>query len=335
VGSGSIPSPLSSAKRKVFETLRASQEIAEVSDLYPDSRYTDSAAFGAFEPIFFVYRPPNDGQPEGKKNNGTPQRFYFVYNGRFLIVGAFCGPDGGIPALSEAVSEVCLLMSKSGYEFRWLSPIPTLQSLNFGGTSTASSSLDGVLNVTAGGVGTTTILRNGPRSVQGSLRSLYAASFQHMTAFYSLKEESDTQEALLQTIEAHRVTVLDLMHEFSQAKWWQLPRKRKLRKLIRAHCFSIMEKIGRVDALSDSIAHGITSLDGNLRQDPDLTFMLEAEPNWKSYLAHEFDTRPVMEMVSRTSEEISRRDMGLIVFLVALLAAVAGGLIGSVIGRAI
>jgi len=332
---GSNGDPLTKARQKVFETLRASSEIAEVSDLFPDSRYKDTAGFGAFAPILFIYRPPDKNIPLEGEKRVTTKRFYFVYNGRFLIVGAFCEPNGGIPFLSETVSEVCLLLSKSGYEFRWLSPIPTPQSLNLGGTSAASSPLDGVLTESAGGGGTTTIFRNVPRSVQDSLRSLYAVSFQYLAAFYSLKEESDTQQALIQTIEAHRGTVLDLMRDFNRTKGRQFFRRRKLRSLIRAHCFSLTEKIGRVDTISDSLAQGIMSLDSDLEQDPELTFMFEREPSWKSYLHHDFDTRPVMDVVTRTSEEISRHDIGLIVFLVALLAAAGGAFLGSLLGRII
>jgi len=331
---GKVLDPLTKARQKIFETLKATAEIAEVSDLYPNSRYKGSAAFGAFAPLFFIYRPADKVEPQEPEKKVPARRFYFVYNGRFFIVGAFCEPDVEIPALPGVVSEVCLLLSKSGYDFRRLSPIPTLQSLDLGGTS-ASLPLDGVLNDSVGRVGTTTVFRSIPKSIEDSLRTVYAASFQYLIAFYSLKEESDTQAALLQTVEAHRGTILSLMHEFNRTKGRQFLQRRKLRKLIRAHCFSLTEKIGRVDSISDSLAQGIISLDDSFRQDPDLAITLGREPNWKSYLHHDFDTRPVMDMVTRTSEEISRHDLGLIVFLVALLAAVAGGIIGSLIGRVI
>jgi len=331
---GEASDALSKARQKVFETLRASAEIAEVSDLYPDSRFKGSATYGAFAPIFFVYRIP-DKVPTNQEDGKAPvKRFYFVYNGRFMIVAAFCEPDEEVPALSETVSEVCLLMSKTGYEFRWLSPIPTVQSLDQGGASAISSPMAGILNDSVGRAGTTTILfTNKPKSIQDSLRSLYATSFQFLVSFYSLKEESDSQKALFKTIEAHRETVLDLMHEFNQTKGRQFLRRRKLRKLIKGHCFNLTEKIGRVDAISDSLDQGIISLDSNLQQDRALGTVFGSEPDWKGYLRHEFDTRPVMEMVTRTSEEISRPDVGLMVFLVALLAAAAGAIVGSFLGR--
>jgi len=328
-----ISVPLSTARQRIFETLKASAEIAEVSDLYPDGRYRDTALFGAFAPLLFIYRPPDRVQPPEEERRATARRFYFVYNGRFLIVGAFCDPDGRIPLLSETVSDVSLLMSKSGYEFRWLSPIATPQSLDLGGTSAASSPLDGVLNDSVGRVGTTTILRSVPRGVQDSLRSLYATSFQYLTAFYALREESDTQEALIKTIESHRETVLDLMHEFNRTSGRHFLRRRKMRTLIRDHCLGLTEKIGRVDAISDSLSQGIISLDSDLQQDPDLTFMFEREPNWKGYLRHDFDTRPVLDMVTRTYEAISRQDLGLVLFLVALVAAAAGSIVGSILAK--
>jgi hypothetical protein len=330
-----VPDALMKARQKIIETLRASPEVAEVSDLYPDNRYKGSAAFGAFAPIFFVHEPPSivPPQQEAEKNAST-KRYYFVYNGRFLIVAAFSEPDVGISALHEIVSEACLLMSKSGYEFRRLSPIPTPQSLDLGGTSVASSPMATALNDSLGRVGTATrLFVRMPRSVQDSLRSLYAASFQYMIAFYSLKEESDTQEALVQTIEAQRKTVLDLTHEFNQTRERQFLRRRNLRKLVRAHCLSLTEKIGRADAISDSLAQGINSLDSGLQQEPELRVMLDREPGWKSYLLNGFDTRPVLDMVTRTSDEINEHDMGLVVFLVALLAAAAGGLVGALISR--
>jgi hypothetical protein len=323
------------ARQKVFDTLKASPEIAEVSDLYQDNRYKDSIAFGAFAPIFFVYRPITKAQPpQEAEKKAAAKRFYFVYNGRFLIAAAFSEPGMGIPALSETVSEVCLLMSKSGYDFRWLSPIPTLQSVDLGGTSIASSPMASVLNDSVGRMGTTTtVFTERPRGVQDSLRSLYAVSFQYMMAFYSLKEESDTRDALVQTIGAHRGTVLDLMHEFNQTKGRQFLRRRKLRSLIRAHCFNLTEKVGRVDAISESLGEGITSLEANLQQDPDFRFILGNEPNWRSYLHRDFDTKPVLDMITRTDQEISRPDMGFVVFLVALLAAAVGAIVGSFIGR--
>jgi hypothetical protein len=332
---GKLPDNLLKARQKIFSTLKASPDIAEVSDLFPDTRFSGSAALGAFAPIYFVYRPVTKAQPQqDAEKKGAFKRFYFVYNGKFLIVAAFSEPGAEIPALPETVSEACLLMSKSGYEFSWLSPIPTPQSLDVGGASAGSSSMAAVLNDSVGHVGTTTsLLLRMPRSVQDSLRSLYAASFQTMMSFYSLREESDTQEALFRTIEAHRETVLDLMHDFNQTKGRQFLQRRKLRKLIRAHCFNLTEKIGRADTISDSLARGIASLDGTLHQEPDLRTMLEREPNWKSYFHNDFDTRPVLDMITRTSVEISRPDMGFVVFWVALLAAAAGAVAGSIISR--
>ena len=332
---GEMTDALLKARQKVFDTLKASPEIAEVSDLYPDSRFRGSVASGAFAPIFFIYRPPVKAPTRQRGEQEAPaRRFYFVYNGRFMIAAAFCEPGEGLQALSETVSEVCLLMSKTGYEFRWLSPIPTPQALDLGGISAGSPSMTPVLNDSFGGSGTmTTLFTSKPKSVQGSLRSLYAISFRYLMTFYSLKEESDTQEALIQTIEAHRGAVLDLMHEFNQTRGRQFLRRRKLRKLIRAHCFNLMEKVGRVDAISDSLSEGMISLESNFQQEPDLRAMLEREPNWKSYLRHGFDTRPVLEMITRVDEEISRPDVGLIVFLVALGAAAAGAIVGSFVGR--
>ena len=333
--SGKTADSLLKARQKVFETLKASPEIAEVSDLYPDNRYKGSVAFGAFAPIFFVYRPAAKVQPQDEnEKKAAAKRFYFVYNGRFLIVAAFSEPGMGISALSETVSEVCLLMSKSGYDFRWLSPNPTPQSVDFGGTLTASSPMAAVLNDSVGRMGaTTSVLLGMPRSIQDSLRSLYAVSFQYLMTFYSLKEESDTRDALLQTIDAHRETVLNLVHEFNRTKGRQFLRRRKLRRLIRSHCFNLTEKIGRVDIISDSLGQGITSLESNLQQEPELRVILSRGPDWKSYLHHDFDTKPVLDMITRTDDEISRTDVGFIVFLVALLAAAAGALVGSFIGR--
>ena len=326
---------LMKARQKIFDTLKASPEIAEVGDLYPDSRYRGSAAFGAFAPIFFVYRPPDRAPPQQEGGKAQAKRFYFVYNGRFLIVAAFNGSDTEIPALEEIVSETCLLLSKSGYEFRWLSPIPTPQSVDLGSTTNTSSSLATVLN-DSGRLGTATrLFVRMPRSVQNSLRWLYGASFQYMMTFYSLKEQSDTQGALLQTIQAQRDTVLDLAHEFNQTRERQLFRRRKLRKLIRAHCLSLTEKIGRADAISDSLARGTNTLDSGLLQEPELRIMLDGEPGWKSFLQNQFDTKPVLDMVTRTSDEIRGRDMGLAIVLVALLAAFAGGIVGDLIGRII
>ena len=326
---------LMKARQKIFDTLKASPEIAEVSDLYPDSRYKNSVALGAFAPIFFVYRPPSRVPPqqEGEKK-AQAKRFYFAYNGMFLIVAAFGEPDMGLPALPESVSEACLLMSKSGYEFRWLSPIPTLHSLDLGGTSAASSPMSAVLNDSNGrAVTATNVFVRMPRSVQDSLRSLYAIAFQPMMAFYSLKQEADTQAALFETVEAHRNTVLDLMHEFNHTKGRQFLRRRRLRKLVSAHCLNLAEKIGRADIISDSLAQGVNSLDVSLQQDPELRMVLDREPGWKSYLHNDFDTRPVLDMITRTSSEISRPDVGYIVFWVALAAAAAGAVVGSLLSR--
>ena len=322
------------ARQKIFDTLKATPEIAEVSDLYPDRRYRDSSATGAFAPIRFVYRPPDKVPKQREAEKAPAKRFYFVYNGRFLIAAAFSDPDMGMPALEEIVSGVCLLLAKSGYEFRRLSPIPTLQSLDLGGVSAGSSPLGGVLNDSVGRVGAaTSLFVTMPRNVQGSLRWLYSASFQYVTAFYSLKEECDTQGTLFQTIDAQRETVIDLTHEFNQTRERQFLRRRKLRKLIRAHCLELTEKIGRADAISDSLAQGTSSLESGLQQDRDLRIMLNGEPGWKSYLHNSFDTKPVLDMVTRTEDMISRRDIGLVVVVVALLAAVAGGFVGALITR--
>lgn len=332
---GKTQDALAKARQKIFDTLRASPEIAEVSDLYPDNRYKSSVALGAFAPILFVYRVPPKVPPlQEAEKKASAKRYYFVYNGMFLIVAAFGEPDMGVPGLPEVVSEACLLISKSGYEFRWLSPIPTLHSLDIGGTSPASSSMSAVLNDSDGRMATvTSMFVKMPRSVQDSLRSLYAVSFQHLMAFYSLKQEADTEAALFQTIEAHRNTVLDLMHEFNQTKGRQFLRRRKLRRLVTAHCLNITEKIGRADILSDSLAQGINSLNMGLQQEPELRVVLDREPCWKSYLQNDFDTRPVLDMVTRTSAEISRPDVGFIVFWVALMAAAGGAVIGSLVSR--
>jgi len=331
-----VQDALIKARQKIFDTLKASPEIAEVGNLYPDRRYQGSVVLGAFPPIYFVYRPPDRVPPSREMENGSTKRFHFVYNGRFLIVAAFFEPSVIIPALEEVVSEVCMLLSKSGYEFRRLSPVPTLQSLDLGGVSAGSSQLGAVLNDSIGRAGSaTSLLVTVPRNIQGSLRSLYAASFQYMMAFYSLKEESDTQEALFQTIDAQRQTVLDLTHEFNQTRNRQLLRRRKLRKLIRGHCLELTEKIGRADAISDSLSQGIGSLDSGLRQEAQFLRMLEREPGWKSYLHNDFDTRPVLDMVARTSDEISRSDMGLVIVLVALLAAAGGAFVGAFLSRVV
>jgi hypothetical protein len=325
---------LTKARQKIFDTLKASPETAEVSDLYSDNRYKGLAESGAFAPIFFVYVPPARIPPRQEAVKTSARRYYFVYNGRFLIVAALCEPGMEVPALQEIVSEACLLMSKSGYEFRQLSPIPTLQSLDLRGTSAASSPMGAVFNDSIGRAGTaTSLLVTVPRNVQESLRSLYATSFQYMMAFYSLKEESDTREVLFQTVEAQREAVLGLMHEFNQTRERQFLRRRKLRKLIRTHCLSLTEKIGRVDALSDSLAQGIISLDSDLQQEQEIRGMLEREPGWRSYLHNSFDTKPVLEMVARTNEEIGGHDIGLVVFLIVLLAAAAGAVAGSLISR--
>ena len=323
------------ARQKIFDTLKASPEIAEVSDLYPDNRYKSSVALGAFAPIYFVYRatakvPP----PQEAEKKASAKRYYFAYNGMFLVVAAFGEPDAGVPALPEVFSEACLLISKSGYEFRWLSPTPTIRSIDLGGTSPVSSSMAAALNDSDGRMATaTSVFVRTPKSVQDSLRSVYAVSFQYLMAFYSLKQQADTQAALLQTVEAHRNAVLDLMHEFNQTKGRQFLRRRKLRRLVRAHCLNLTEKIGRADIISDSLAQGINSLEVGLQQEPELRVVLDREPGWKSYLQNDFDTRPVLDMIARTSDVISRPDVGFIVFWVALLAAAAGAVVGTLVGR--
>ena len=325
---------LMKARGKIFDTLKASPEIAEVSDLYPDRRYQGSVVLGAFAPIFFVYKSPDKIPPQREAERAPVKRFYFVYNGRFLIAAGFCEPDMGMPALGEIVSEACLLLSKSGYEFRRLPPIPTLQSLDLGGSSAGSLPTGGVLNDSLGRQGTATSLFMAmPRNVQGSLRSLYSASFQNMIALYALKEESDTQEALFQTIEAQRETVLDLTHEFSQTRERQFLRRRKLRKLIRVHCLELTEKIGRADIISDSLTQGIRSLEKGLQQERELMIMLNREPGWKSYLHNDFDTKSVLDMITRTNDAMSRRDLGLVIVVVTSLAAAAGALVGALISR--
>jgi len=318
------------ARKKIIDSLKESTAIVQLGDLFPDSRFKGLVMPGVFPPIFFEYILPKSTQLKAE----STKKLHFVYNGRFLIVAAHCDPGSEIPGLPETVSEVCLQMSKSGLEFRWLSPTSAFPSLYLGHVSLYSSPTPAVLNDYVGGAGAgTRALTSAPRSVQGALRTLYATSFQYMMSFYSLKEESETEEALILTIESHRKTILDLMHEFNQTKGRQLLRRRELRRLIRDHCFNLTEKIGRVDTLSDSIALGIASLDAELQHEPDLRPMLEREPSWKDQLHHEFDTKPVLDMIARTSDEVNRDNMGQVIIWVALLAGAVGGLVGYLVSR--
>jgi hypothetical protein len=324
------------ARAKIVESLKGAPEVIELGDLFPDGRFRALFVPGAFAPIFFEYILPKSLQPKRESpEDASLKKLYFVYNGRFLTVAALCGPGRGVPALQEAVSEVCLHMAKSGLEFRWLSPIPTFQSLDQGNVSAAPSLNPALLNDSGRAGAMTSALMRMPRNAQGALRSLYATAFQSLMSFYSLKDESDTEDALIQTIDSHRKTLLDLMHEFNQTKGSQFLRRRKLRKLIRVHCFNLTEKIGRVDALSDSLAQGMVSLEGDLQNEPELRVMFERDPNWKSYLHHDFDTKPVLDMVARTSDEINRNNMGKVILWVALLAAAVGGLVGFFISRVV
>ena len=316
------------ARKKIVDSLKGSAEIVQLGDLFPDGRFRGPVMPGAFAPIFFEYILPQDSQPD----TGSTEKLYIVYNGRFLIVAARCGPGREVPALPETVSEVCLQLSKSGLEFRWLSPTITFQSRYLGDVSLASPQGPAVLNDYVSGAATTALLR-APRSVQGALRSLYATSFHYMMSLYSLKEESDTEEALIKTVESHRQTILDLVHEFNQTKGRQLLRRWRLRRLIRDHCNNLTEKVGRLDALSDSLAQGIASLDGELQHEPDLRAMFEREPGWKNHLQHDFETKPVLDMIARIGDEITRDNKGQVILWTALLAAAVGGLVGFLVGR--
>jgi len=328
---------VSKARQKVVAALKESPEISEVGDLFHEDPFKGFELSGAFAPIFFVYNLPRGPQEENEPEKEVAvNKLHFVYNGRFLTVAAFCRPDRGISGISEAVSKVCLQMSRSGFGFHWLSPLPTYQSLDFGEVSLASSPTSVVLNDSIRGAGAkTSLLVSMPKRVPGVLRSVYTKSFQYLMSFYSLKEQSNLGEALMQTIQAHRETVLDLMREFNQSKRRQFLRRRRLRGLIRAHCFNLTEKIGRLDVISDSLAQGIDSLEGNLQQEPRLRAMMEAEPSWKSYLRHDFDTKPTLDMITRTSEEIRGRGTWSVTLLVALLAVILGGVLGFFLSRII
>jgi len=326
---------VSKARQKVVAALKESPEISEVGDLFHEDPFKGFEPSGAFAPIFFVYNLPRGPQAQHKpEKEALVSKLHFVYNGKFLTAAAFCGPDREISGISEAVSKVCLQMSRSGLGFHWLSPIPTYHSLDIGNVSLASSPTSAVLNDSVQGGGTsTTLLVSAPKRVPNVLRSVYTGSFQYLMSFYSLKEQSNTGEALMQTIQAHRETVLDLLKEFNQSKRRQFLRRRRLRGLIRAHCLSLTEKIGRLDALSDSLAQGIDSLDGNLQQEPRLRAMLEAEPGWKSYLRHDFETKPTLDMITRTSEELRGHSTWPVTLLIAVLAAILGGFLGFFISR--
>ena len=326
---------VSKARQQVVSALKESPEISEVGDLFREDPFKGFEPANAFAPIFFVYNLPRRPQEENEPEKEVAvSKLHFVYNGRFLAVAGFCQPDREISGISETVSKVCLQMSKSGFGFHWLSPLPTYHSLDFGDVSLASSPTSRVLNDSIRGAGaTTSLLVSMPKRVPDVLRSVYTRSFQYLISFYSLKEQSNLGEALMQTIQAHRETVLDLMKEYNQSKRRQFLRRRKLRGLIKAHCFNLTEKIGRLDTISDSLAQGIDSLDGNLQQEPRLRAMMEAEPGWKSYLRHDFDTKPTLDMITRTSEEIRGHGNWSVTLLVALLAAILGGLVGFLISR--
>jgi len=326
---------VSKARQKVVAALKESPEISEVGDLFREDPFRGFEPSGAFAPVFFVYNlsrgPQRESESEGEV---AVSKLHFVYNGRFLTVAGFCRPDRGISGISEAVSKVCLQMSRSGLGLHWLSPLPTYQSLDFGEVSLASSPTSVVLNDSIRGAGAkTSLLVSMPRRVPDVLRSVYTGSFQYLMSFYSLKEQSDLGEALMQTIQAHRETILDLMKEFNQSKRRQFLRRRRLRGLIGTHCLNLTEKIGRLDVISDSLAQGIDSLEGNLQQEPRFRATLEAEPGWKSYLRHDFDTKPTLDMITRTSEEIRGHSTWSVTLLVALLAAILGGFVGFFISR--
>lgn len=328
-----IQDDMTRARQQIFDTLKASPEIAAVSDLYPDGRFKGSAAFGAFSPIFFIYDSSSVGQLQQEPEEAPARRHYFIYNGRFLIAADLSQPNQETSGLPEAVSKVFLLLSKSGRGFRLLPPIPTLQSYDLGGVTSAASPVAAVLNESIGRAGmTTSLFLRTPRTVQDSLRSLYASSFQYLMAFYSMREECDTQEALFKTIEAQRGTVLNLVHELNQTKRRHLLKRRGLRRLIGAHCLSLTEKVGRVETISDSISQGISSLETSLQDVPSLKSVLEKEPNWKSYLSHEFDAKQILDLIGRTSELIGKPDLWFAAFWLVLVAAAAGALAGSLAG---
>jgi hypothetical protein len=295
----------SKARQKVIKTLRESSGIYEVGDLFSENTPKGPSAPGTFAPIFFTCDPPAEIKSEFEpEKDSMVRKFYFVYNGRFLVVAARCQPDKEIFALSETVSKVCLLMGESGYEFHMLSPIPTQNSLSFGNVSAASSPTSSALNNSsrAGRNSKATVLVNTSRSVRDVLRSLYTTAFPYVMPLYSLKEQSDTEEALIQTIKAHRETILDLMEDFNKNRGYF--HRRKLRGLIRTHCAILTDKIERLGVLSDSLAQGVVSLDDKLRNDSSLKAMFDRDPSWKSYINHEYDTKPVLDMIARTAAEI-------------------------------
>ena len=331
--SSQVSDAASTARQKVVKALRESPEFSEVGDLFHEDPYKGIVIPGTFAPIFFIYNLPNKVQaPEGEMRAAVG-KFNFVYNGKLLIVAGFCEPDKEMSGLSEAVTKVSEAMARSGYEFHPLSPSPTLQSVDIGVVSMSSTPTSAALNDTASGGGRPSVLTSAPRSVPGVLQSLYAKSFQYLMPFYSMKEQSDEAEALMQTIEAHRGTVLELMREYNQSRWYNVLRKMRLRRLLRGHCLSLTEKIGRVDALSSSITRGVNLLESELQLDPRLRVALERGPGWKGFLPHDFDTKPIMDMVTRTSDEISRRDMTLTVAWVAVLSAAVGGVVAYLVAR--
>jgi hypothetical protein len=327
--------PASNARKKLVELLKTSPGVYDVGDLPSVNHSVDHAATNTFSPIFFAYSRPIPGQPANVPGAKTPvSKFNFVYDGRLLLVGAFCGKYQEIPALEETVSKVCLLMSKSGFEFRCFPPTPARQSLDAGIVSTALTTTSGAFNDSVGGPGTMTrMFMSKPYTVQEVLRSLYAASFPYLTSFYSLREESNLKDALIQTIEAHSGTIRGLVEEYGKTGGSRFLRRRKLRGLVRFHCSKLKEKIGRLDALSDALAKGIDSLDKKLQDEPLLRTMLEGEPGWKSYIRHDFDTQSKLDLISWANNELKGNRMRSVIILVAILAAVAGGIVGFMLGR--
>jgi hypothetical protein len=325
----------SEARKLIIDSLRGSPEIIAVGGLLPDGRFNGGVVPGAFSPIFFEYILPKKLQLKtDPSKDALAKKLYFVYNGRLMIVAAPCGPGRESPAITEAVIRVGLQLSKSGLGFRWLSPIPTFQPIELASVSIASSPISSAFNDSVRWSGTTTtIFERMPKNVQESLRSLFATSCQYLMRFYSLKEEFDTKEALIQTIDSHRKTVLDLMNEYNQTKGSQFFRRRRLRKLIRVHCLNLTEKIGRLEEFSDSLAQGIDSLDRDLQHEPDLKAVLETSPNWKSYLRNEFDSQAALDMVARINDGMSRDNVGSFIIWVTILGSIAGGLAGFILGR--
>ena len=320
-------------RQKVVDTLKGSTEISEVGDLYKDGRFKRPLALGAFSPIFFVYSRPGSPRPEGEAQTRAGKS-YFIYNGTLLLAAAFCEPEKQVPAVEESVTEVCHLISSSGFDFRRLSPIPAPQSFNLSDVSLAVSQTAGVLNDSVGRtLIMTSVFARMPRTVHDALRSLYASSFPHLMSFYALRDVAESRDALIEAIEAQRGALMDLMRELNLTKERHLLKRRRLRKLIRAHSLGITEKIGRADALSDSLSQGAESLDLSLKESPAVRAVLESEPGWRGYLGHDFDTKRVLDVISQTNEVMSHRDTGSIVLWVAVLAGAIGGLVGFLVSK--